>query len=96
MQKMVVNQAMETSGIMQTQKMATLFDGILRHSLEGIAFKQRVEKVGWKQAVEERDTGSFDWTKKPINLKSVSRIVVLINNAINFTFCMLLRLSSIE
>ena len=63
MQKMLVNQAMETSGLMQTQKMATLFDGISRHSPEGIAFKQRVEKVGWKQAVEERATGSFDWTK---------------------------------
>ena len=63
MQKMLVNQAMETSGLMQTQKMATLFDGISRHSPEGVAFKQRVEKVGWKQAVEERDTGSFDWTK---------------------------------
>ena len=63
MQKMLVNQAMETSGLMQTQKMATLFDGISRHSPEGIAFKQRVEEVGWKQAVEERDTGSFDWTK---------------------------------
>ena len=63
MQKMLVNQAMETSGLMQTQKMATLFDGISRHSPEGIAFKQRVEKVGWKQAVEERDTGSFDWSK---------------------------------
>ena len=53
----------ETSGLMQTQKMATLFDGISRHSPEGIAFKQRVETVGWKQAVEERDNGSFDWTK---------------------------------
>lgn len=63
MQKMLVNQAMETSGLIQTQKMATLFDGISRHSPEGIAFKQRVEKVGWKQAVEDRDTGSFDWTK---------------------------------
>ena len=63
MQKMLVNQAMETSGLIQTQKMATLFDGISRHSPEGIAFKQRVEKVGWKQAVEERDNGSFDWTK---------------------------------
>ena len=63
MQKMLVNQAMETSGLMQTKKMATLFDGISRHSPEGIAFKQRVEKVGWKQAVEDRDTGSFDWTK---------------------------------
>ena len=62
MQKMSVNQAMETSGLMQTQKMATLFDGISRHSPEGIAFKERVEKVSWKQAVGERDNGTFDWT----------------------------------
>ena len=62
MQKMLVKKAMETSGLMQTQKMATLFDGISRHSPEGIAFKEGVEKVGWKQAVEERDNGSFDWT----------------------------------
>ena len=63
MQKMLVNQAMETSGLMQTQKMATLSDGISGHSPEGIAFKQRIDKVGWKQPEEERDTGSFDWTK---------------------------------
>ena len=63
MQKMLVKKAMETSGLMQTQKMATLFDGISRHSPEDIAFKERVEKVGWKQPVEERDTGNFDWTE---------------------------------
>jgi len=27
-------------------------------------FKARVEQVGWKQAVQERDTGTFDWTRK--------------------------------
>ncbi|MDG1273651.1 MAG: enoyl-CoA hydratase, partial [Alphaproteobacteria bacterium] len=32
-----------------------------------IAFKERVEKVGWKQAVGERDNGTFDWTNnRPI------------------------------
>ena len=41
--------------------MAALSDGISGHSPEGIAFKQRIEKVGWKQPVEERDTGNFDW-----------------------------------
>ena len=61
MQKMFVNQPMETSGLMQTQKMATLFDSISRHSPESIAFKQRIEKVAWKQPAEERDTGNFDW-----------------------------------
>lgn len=62
MQKMVINQAIEQTGIMQTQRLATIFDGITRHSPEGINFKTRSEQVGWKQAVNERDQGSWDWT----------------------------------
>ena len=64
MQKMLVNQAIEASGIMNTQRLATIFDGISRHSPEGLNFKARVENVGWKQAVSERDQGTFDWTEK--------------------------------
>jgi len=68
MQKMVINQAIEASGLMSTQRLATLFDGISRHSPEGLNFKARVEAVGWKQAVRERDSGSFDWTRnKPVD-----------------------------
>ena len=33
------------------------FDGMARHSPEGIWFKQRAEEVGFKQAVAERDSG---------------------------------------
>jgi enoyl-CoA hydratase len=47
---------------MQTQRLATIFDGITRHSPEGLNFKARAEEVGWKQAVAERDHGTFDWT----------------------------------
>ena len=68
MQKMVINQAIEATGLMQTQRLATIFDGITRHSPEGLAFKRRVEEVGWKQAVRERDQGTYDWTRdRPIN-----------------------------
>jgi len=63
MQKMVINQAIEQTGLMQTQRLATLFDGITRHSPEGLNFKTRAEDVGWKQAVEERDRGTYDWTR---------------------------------
>ena len=67
MQKMVINQAIESTGMMQTQRLATVFDGITRHSPEGVAFKDRANKVGWKQAVEERDQGTWDWTRdRPI------------------------------
>ena len=64
----VVNQAIEAMGLKNTQALATVFDGITRHSPEGLNFKQRAETVGWKQAVRERDSGTWDWTEnRPIN-----------------------------
>ncbi|USG59906.1 crotonase/enoyl-CoA hydratase family protein [Sneathiella marina] len=70
MQKMVINQAVEASGMESTQRLATIFDGITRHSPEGLNFKHRSENVGWKQAVRERDGGTYDWTEdRPINPK---------------------------
>jgi len=62
MQKMVINSAVEEK-INQTQRLATLLDGMTRHSPEGLNFKARVEEVGWKQAVSERDHGTFDWSR---------------------------------
>ena len=62
MQKMVINQAMEAT-ITQTQRLATVFDGISRHSPEGLNFKARSEGLGWKQTVKERDQGLYDWTQ---------------------------------
>lgn len=68
MQKMVINQAIEAMGIENTQALATLLDGITRHSPEGLAFKERSEEMGWKHAVRERDQGTYDWTQnRPIN-----------------------------
>ncbi|MBI2492970.1 MAG: crotonase/enoyl-CoA hydratase family protein [Candidatus Rokubacteria bacterium] len=57
LQKLMVNQAYENMGLAATQLVATLFDGITRHTPEGLAFKARAEAVGWKQAVRERDSG---------------------------------------
>jgi enoyl-CoA hydratase len=57
MMKMMVNQAYENMGLANTQTIATLFDGMARHSPEGIWFKERAEEVGFKQAVAERDSG---------------------------------------
>jgi enoyl-CoA hydratase len=68
MQKLMINQALENMGLRSTQMLATIFDGITRHSPEGMAFKRRAEAVGWKQVVNERDLGTYDWTaEKPIN-----------------------------
>jgi len=63
MQKLMVNQTLENMGIASTQTLATLLDGIARHSPEGVNFKQRAETLGWKQAVRDRDEGTFDWTR---------------------------------
>ena len=56
--KMSVNQAYENMGLASSQTIATLFDGLARHSPEGVRFKQRTEEVGFKQAVSERDSGN--------------------------------------
>lgn len=57
MQKLMINQAFENMGMQNTQMFATLFDGITRHSPEGAWFKRRAQEAGFKQAVNERDSG---------------------------------------
>ncbi len=57
MMKLLVKQAYENMGLTSIQTIATLFDGMARHSPEGVWFKQRAEEVGFKQAIAERDSG---------------------------------------
>ncbi len=53
MMKLLVNQ--QTQGLLPTQILGTVFDGISRHTPEGFAFQQRAAEAGFKQAVRERD-----------------------------------------
>ncbi|MFO1266914.1 MAG: crotonase/enoyl-CoA hydratase family protein [Rubrivivax sp.] len=57
MHKLVVNQAMLTMGLEQTQMFATLFDGITRHNPEGLWFRRQAQAHGFKSAVQWRDSG---------------------------------------
>ena len=57
MQKLMINQAYENMGLANTQMIATLFDGITRHSPEGVWFKQYAERHGFHEAVRWRDSG---------------------------------------
>lgn len=57
MTKLAVNQAYEAMGLNTTQMLATFFDGVARHTPEGVWFRQRAQEVGFKQAVAERDSG---------------------------------------
>jgi enoyl-CoA hydratase len=57
MQKLMINQAYENMGLAGTQMIATLFDGITRHTPEGMWFKRHAEAHGFHAAVEWRDSG---------------------------------------
>ncbi|MBL8317945.1 MAG: crotonase/enoyl-CoA hydratase family protein [Burkholderiaceae bacterium] len=57
MHKLVVNQAMLTMGLEQTQMFATIFDGITRHNPEGLWFRRYAQVEGHKAAVLWRDSG---------------------------------------
>ncbi|HUO47950.1 MAG TPA: crotonase/enoyl-CoA hydratase family protein [Acidimicrobiales bacterium] len=57
MQKLMVNQAYENMGLAGTQILATLFDGITRHSPEGRWFQQLAATEGFHEAVAWRDSG---------------------------------------
>ena len=57
MQKLMVNQAYENMGLATTQMFATLFDGITRHSPEGVWFRHYAAERGFHEAVRLRDSG---------------------------------------
>jgi enoyl-CoA hydratase len=57
MQKLMINQAFDNMGLASTQMLATLFDGITRHSPEGQWFKEYAAQRGFAEAVKLRDSG---------------------------------------
>jgi enoyl-CoA hydratase len=61
MHKLQANQAILSTGLLQTQQMSTFFDGIARHTPEGFAFQQRAAEAGFKEAVRERDEPFGDY-----------------------------------
>jgi enoyl-CoA hydratase len=59
MQKLMINQAYDNMGLHGTQILATVFDGITRHSPEGRWFQQLAAEEGFHAAVEWRDSGRW-------------------------------------
>jgi enoyl-CoA hydratase len=70
MNKQVVNSVFEQAGLVNAQSLATIFDGLTRHTPEGEWFKERAAEVGFKQAVRERDSGAPIPGSKPIRWKT--------------------------
>ena len=58
MQKLMINQAYENMGLATTQMFSTLFDGITRHSPEGVWFRQYAAEHGFHEAIRVRDGGA--------------------------------------
>jgi enoyl-CoA hydratase len=61
MLKLLCNQTAENMGMASTRLAGTLFDGIARHTKEGLDFVARAQDVGFRQAVRERDDPFGDY-----------------------------------
>ena len=61
MLKLLCNQTVENMGFASSRTLGTLFDGIARHTQEGLDFVRRAQDVGFRQAVRERDDPFGDY-----------------------------------
>jgi enoyl-CoA hydratase len=59
--KLLTNQTVESMGFASSRLLGTLFDGIARHTQEGLDFVQRAREVGFRRAVKERDDPFHDY-----------------------------------
>ncbi len=49
----------------RSRLLGTLFDGVARHTQEGLDFVARAQEVGWRQVVRERDEPFGDYGSRP-------------------------------
>ncbi len=61
MLKLLLNQTVENMGFASSRLLGTLFDGIARHTQEGLDFVRRAQEVGFREAVRERDNPFGDY-----------------------------------
>jgi enoyl-CoA hydratase len=61
MLKLLCNQTAENMGFASSRMLGTLFDGVARHTQEGLDFVQRAGEAGFRQAVRERDDPFGDY-----------------------------------
>jgi enoyl-CoA hydratase len=65
MSKLLVNQAYENMGLRSSQLLGTVFDGIARHTPEGIAWRDLAMQEGFREAVRRRDAPFGDYGEGP-------------------------------
>lgn len=64
MSKLLVNQAYENMGLRTSQLIGTVFDGIARHTPEGVAWRDMAMKEGFREAVRRRDAPFGDYGER--------------------------------
>jgi enoyl-CoA hydratase len=69
MLKMLCNHTAENMGLATSRALGTLFDGIARHTQEGVDFIARAQQAGFRQAVRERDDPFGDYGAGPRSKK---------------------------
>jgi enoyl-CoA hydratase len=65
MLKMLCNHTAENMGLSTSRMVGTLFDGIARHTQEGLDFVTRANEAGFRNAVRERDDPFGDYGSGP-------------------------------
>jgi enoyl-CoA hydratase/carnithine racemase len=65
MLKMLCNHTAEQMGLATSRVLGSFFDGIARHTQEGLDFVRRAQETGFRQAVRERDKPFGDYGAGP-------------------------------
>ena len=65
MLKLLCNQTAENMGLTSSRTLGSLFDGIARHTQEGLDFVARAQEIGIREAVRERDDPFKDYGSRP-------------------------------
>lgn len=65
MLKLLCNQTVENMGLASSRTLGSLFDGVARHTQEGLDFVARSGEIGIREAVRERDDPFGDYGSRP-------------------------------
>ena len=65
MLKLLCNQPVENMGLASSRLLGSLFDGVARHTQEGLDFVARARAVGFRETVRERDDPFGDYGSGP-------------------------------
>ena len=73
MLKLLCNHTAENMGLATSRLVGSLFDGIARHTQEGLDFVARAQAAGFRQAVRERDDPFGDYGSGPRSKNRAAR-----------------------